>query len=394
MNIIELLRNFKGYICLEINGGFRERFINLCAVRRITVFDVKYDGPSLRIKVPIKMFPLLRDVASKTGVHIKVTRKCGLPFFIAENADRAGLLAGCIFFVLFVTVMNCFVWCIDAAGSEKYSSEQIANAAFDCGFRYGACRFFLNEGEIARNIYKSFVGELSWVTLNVRGSRASVEVRDTVIPSEKKAEDKEPCNIFADFDGVIMSDETLAGVRCVNKGSAVKKGDLLISGVVENENLSAALYKAKGNFTALHRTAEEFKIEKNHSLNKIEKFSRGYILNLFGLDIPVFKPKSDENSLSFNVEFYPFFKNVRLPFGISLVYSAEYKEDYAGTDESLLIAAEGYSAMCYDKYVNTKILNSDIKIFDNESEIIVSGEYECIDFIGESRPIIIENNES
>ncbi len=394
MKFIELLRNIKGYIIFEAQGGFTERLINLCAVNHIAVFDVIYKDSSLRAKITFKQFSRLRPLARKTGVKIKTVKKCGLPFYLSEHSDRVGLIAGAIFAIIFMLIMNCFLWCIDASGSEKYSSSQIIEAAEKAGVRHGIFIFGFDEDKAAREIYKLFDNELSWVTVNIKGSRASIEVRDTDKTGETQTDDKEPCNIVADFDGVILSDETYSGIKSISKGNAVKKGDLLISGVMDNMDLSVTYYKAKGKFTALRANSEEVSEKYDDKIMKYTECNKYYKLYLFGLKIPLgfYDDKADEDI--FKMSFYLQYAGETLPFGIECVFKAKYESCAAEKERAHILAADRYSSLCFDKYKNTKLLKSDIKLISDNSGVKITGEHQCIDFIGESQPIITENIET
>ena len=394
MKLINLVRNIRGYVLFEVCGGFKERFINLCAGNNINIYDVKYNGFLLNAKIPLNKFSELRKIVNKAGVQIKVKKKCGMPFFLIENRKRMGLMAGAAYYILFVITMNCFIWCIDISGSMKYSTEQIYDAAISAGARFGKCRFFLDEGEIARNIYKQFKDELSWATVNVKGSRLSVEVRDTVIPSEKEPEDKSPCNIVADFDGVIVSDETYSGVKCMSKGSAVKAGDLLISGVVENEDLSASYYKADGRFTALHRISQGYSVDFSEVKSKILSAKRYLFTDIFGIKFPLFFKNPDEISTEFNSHLYLTIRSVILPFNIRIRSYAKTEECLLTEKQAYIMAADLFSEKTYYKLRNSKVTASDVKIKNEKNLIIIESEHDCIDFIGKSKPIITENIKS
>ncbi len=394
MKFIELLRNIKGYVIFEAQGGFTERFINLCAGNHIAVFDVIYKDSSLRAKITLKQFSRLRAPARKTGVRIKTVKKCGLPFYLSEHSDRVGLIAGAILSLAFMLIMNCFLWCIDASGSTSFSEEQIIEAAEKAGVRSGVFIYSFDEDKAAREIYKLFDNKLSWVTVNIKGSRASIEVRDTEKPREAETENQEPCNIVADFDGVILSDETYSGIKSISKGSAVKKGDLLISGVMDNMDLSVTYYKAKGKFTALRDNSEELSVKYNTKIMRYTEYKKYYKLYLFGLKIPFGFYDSDGEDNTFKVRFYPEYAGERLPFGTECIFKAEYESSTAEKEKAYILAADRYSSLCFDKYKNSKLLKSDIKLISNNLGVKITGEHQCIDFIGESQPIITENIET
>lgn len=393
MKLIELFRRLKGYVTFEAVGGFSERFINLCTQKRIGIFDVRYINSHVEAKISPKSFNKLRPIVRKTGVRLNVINKSGLPFAISRNKHRVGLMGGVIFYCAFMLIMNRFLWCINSSGSEKYSGEQIMQAAYEVGVRPGVFLPFFDEKKAAREIYKYFDGKIAWVSVNVKGSMASIEVKDT--QAEQEIEDENPCNIIADFDGVILSDETLSGIKNISKGNAVKKGDLLISGVIENEDSSTVYYKAKGLFTATHKSFSNANTAFNEKhLAYCE--SKSYIrIELFGLSIPLyFSANHDNSSDLFCCTFYAEAFGVRLPFSYTRVVSARHEKDVIKKENAFIYTCCEYDKDCYEKYKNTNILSYDLNIDSNSSEVKISGEYDCIDFIGAEQPILTEKTQS
>ncbi len=392
--LVKLLRLIRGYVIFTAKGGFSERFINLCAFRRIDIWDVSCSENSIRGKIGLRNFGKLRDVARKTGVKIKIDRKRGLPFYLKTHSDRVGLLIGIGFFIAFSLIMNRFVWCINAADGEKFSREQIIEAAEKVGLKYGVYIPSFDEEKAAREIYKAFGGELSYVKVNIKGSLAAIEYRDS--REKLEIEEKgEPSNIVADFDGVIVSDETYQGAKNLSKGNAVRKGDILISGVVEGVDLKPLYYEAKGKFTALHGSQSEYEMKLSEKVTRFCEVREQIKLILFGLEIPLnFISYPAENVRVYSDRRLLEYSGYVLPFGIEKKTVAFYEEETTDKETALKLACMNYSNLVYDKYKNSNIVSDNVKIKSEKNRVVISGEYECIDFIGESKPIIIENSEN
>jgi similar to stage IV sporulation protein len=375
-------------------GGFSERFINLAASRRIDLWDVICIDNSIKGKIAAKKFYKLRSVARKTGVKIKIIRKRGLPFYIRTHNDRIGLIIGGIFFIAFAAIMNRFVWCISAVDSEKFSAQEIIEVAENIGLRHGVYVPGFDEEKAAREIYKAFGGELAYVKVNIKGSLAVIEFRDSRQKLEIQ-EKGEPSNIMADFDGVIVSDETYQGVKNISRGNAVKTGDVLISGVVEGIDAKPLYYEAKGKFTALHNTYSEFQVKKNMNVLSFENKKDYYSLIIFGFKIPLgFSSYTAENSRVYTYQRCAQYDGLCLPFAIEKKTVAEIIEKEIISENALSLACMNFSEMVYDKYKNTHIVSDNLTINNYDDSIRISAEYQCIDFIGESKPIIIENAEN
>ena len=391
---VRLLRLIRGYVVFIAMGGFSERFINLTAGRRIDIWDVTCFDGAIKGKISVKNFHKLRAVARKTGVKIKINRRRGLPFYLKAHSDRVGLIIGAVFFIAFAVIMNRFVWCISAADSEKFSAQEIIEVAENIGLRYGVYVPTFDEEKAARELYKAFDGQLSYVKVNIKGSLAVIEFRD----SKKKLEIHEKgevSNIVADFDGVIVSDETYQGAKNISKGNAVRKGDVLISGVVEGVDAKPLYYEAKGKFTALHQSTAETKVAKKTLVKCFADEKSYYSLVVFGMKISLgFAVYPAENSKVSTYRKYAEYDGYQLPFGIEKKTVVTEAERQILADEAYILACINFSELVYDKYKNTNIVSRDIKINNNDSAVVITAEYQCIDFIGKSVPIIIENSEN
>ena len=392
--VVRLFRLLRGYVCFVAQGGFSERFINLCAFRRIDIWDVKWEKNELRGKIAASSFHKLRYVARKTGVRVKIEEKSGLPFYIKAHSNRVGLIVGAVFFIAFCGIMNSFVWCISVDDSEKFSREQIVEAGKIAGLNYGVRVSSFDEEKAAREIYKAFDGELSYVKVNIKGSLAAIQFRD----SKKKLtiEDKgEPSNIVADFDGVIVSDEVYQGVKNISKGNAVRKGDVLISGVVEGIDSKPLFYEAKGKFTALRDSQCQVTVDANKKVKKIENEKNFYSLIVFGLRIPLsFNMYPADNQREYINRKYFAYDGYILPFALEKKTLISFSDIAVTPDDANKIACIKYSESVYDKYKNSNILSENVRITSKNSRAVITGEYRTIDFIGESKPIIIENTEN
>ena len=64
------------------------------------------------------------------------------------------------------------------------------------------------------------IPELLWITVNVSGCRAYVEVRERVEAPEP-VDEREPTNVVARRDGLILDIQAMDGVRCVLPGTSV-----------------------------------------------------------------------------------------------------------------------------------------------------------------------------
>ncbi len=385
MKLVDIIRFIKGYVNFTAEGGFPERFINLCNVHGIRLWNLEPGISHINASISAANFFKLRKTVKNSGVKIKITEKRGLPFLIKKHRSRMLLPSGLIFFLLFIFIMNQFVWIIEVTGTEALSHEEILQTAEQYGLYQGVFAPTFDEASVSRSCVNHFGDKIVWMAINIKGSKAVIEVRDFKDEQEDTTYG-DPCNIVADFEGKILSIETYNGDREVTAGNGVKVGDLLISGVIENRDMSCDYLEARGKITALHSV--DFTRSYNKSVasaNEIDATDKNYRLKFLWADIPLYIPQKDSPD-SFGFSEYMTYKDVKLPFGIenevriACTSSAEAKTDY-------LYALDSYISDFYYSFRNTNILDVKFSVTDKNNEYIISAQSDCIDFIGEKKEI-------
>lgn len=384
-----MLRLLSGYVRFSAGGGFGERFVNLCDFCDIKVRRLQKNGNSIEGFVAAKDYRKLRTVAKKSGMTLVCLSKHGLPFFAFRNRERVGLLVGAVFFCVFMAVMSLFVWSVDVTGSEELSREEVLLAAAELGLGEGAFRPKTDVRFVADSLVTKFNGRLQWAAVNIIGSRAVIELRDYTPKAEEKVF-SDPCNIVADFDGLLLSLEVYNGTKANTEGNGVKKGDLLISGVVENRDLSSSFREARGKITALHSAALSFSANGEVETRAYKEESHVYSFRCFWLKIPLGFLKGGENFEEFEEEEKLFLSSTPLPLSIIKTTRLYYETLKTADGCELERALDGYAVTAFEKFKNTRVLSSEISVSRKENNVTVSGENDCIDFIGKKQPIQIE----
>ncbi len=377
---------FDGYVIFDAVGGFSERFLNLCRMRGIDIRNVKVSTGRIRGQVNRKKLKSVEKIAESSGAKIEIAERRGFPSLLQRKKHRLALVVGVAVVLCAMLLMNNFVWCIECVGSERYSPEQIIAVAQQSGLNFGTFIPAFDETQAARNIVTAFGGTLQWGAINIKGSMAVIEVRDFTDELEPYSGD-EPCNIVADADGVILSLEAQRGVPVALKGSAVSKGDVLISGAVEKTDMSVYFTHAKGNVTAItQRSISEAVSDKKRQV--YTDCHSYYVLELFSLRIPLGFYKSDNPYHTFEEETFCSMKGTRLPFSVTKVTVTELAR---GDTESLTETLSRYCEKEYTEFANSHILSCEVSFKGSGSALTIEGEYSCIDFIGKKQAIIIEN---
>ena len=384
MKLINILRYIKGYVKFTVSGGFRERFINLCNTDGIRIWNVVPEIGQIHACVSIKNFRKLRKIVKSSGVKLKITEKKGLSLFLKKHRHRSVLMVGVFFIISFYIIMNRFIWFIEVNGTHTVSHEEIISVISNYGVKIGAYAPDIDSISAGRYAINYFDGRLLWMSVNIKGSKAVIEVRDYV-DNHKDTTYGEPCNIVADFDGTILSIETINGDKAASQGSAVKSGDLLISGVIENRDMSASYLEARGKITAHHNQQFTRIYSKKTATYKIMNVNKYTKLGIIGLIIPL--DFNNKDTVFSYTEFLTL-QGTRLPFGI--IYETNAKEYETEEAFSLLHAVDAYILDFYRTFPNTNILENKMTVKASSKAYKISSDMSCIDFMGVKSEILVE----
>lgn len=86
----KIFRCLSGSVTILVRGNQLERFLNLCRSRNISMEHIRRKEGQITARIKIRDFFRLRPVRNKTGVHIQVTEKQGMPFFFYEGQKKEG----------------------------------------------------------------------------------------------------------------------------------------------------------------------------------------------------------------------------------------------------------------------------------------------------------------
>ncbi|MGB4648964.1 MAG: sporulation protein YqfD, partial [Acetivibrionales bacterium] len=107
----------RGYVIIIVEGFFIEKFINICARRRILLWNVRIQKEHrVTARMSISGFRLIRPVARKTGCRVRLLKKTGLPFVFNKYRRRKAFFAGAVLFFILLNVLASFIWSIEISG--------------------------------------------------------------------------------------------------------------------------------------------------------------------------------------------------------------------------------------------------------------------------------------
>ncbi len=242
------LLGLAGTVTLKITGACPEDCLTCLALQNIRFRQFrKIDELTICLTVSDLDISRVRKCAKKTMCNVETMDVSGVIPLVRAMGIRVIYPVVLLGILLFVFWIQTHILFFSVSGNEFVPTEKILWALENNGIQFGTA-----EDEIDLNTVKNQIlaelPELGWITVNTEGGMAEVIVRER---AEKPVISKSsvPANIVAKKSGLITDFEVTGGTAQVQKGSIVKEGDLLISGVT-NLDKTLLLTRAEGEIYA------------------------------------------------------------------------------------------------------------------------------------------------
>ncbi len=234
MSFTDILAFLKGSVTIEAEGLFLERFLNICMRRGIFLSDVKRKSPEkLTAKIGIGGFREIRPIAKKTRTRVRIRSREGMPFLINRYKKRRIAIVGVALFLGILWYLSSHIMGIDIIGNERLSSAEIEKELKNFGLYRGTPTSKIDR-RLLQNQMMTRLDDLAWIGINIKGSRAYIEVKER-LDTVRSFDEDVPCNIIAARDGRILGLEVRSGQTVVKLNDMVEQGDLLVSGAMDSK---------------------------------------------------------------------------------------------------------------------------------------------------------------
>jgi len=268
----------KGFVRVKLYKGDAEQFLNEAVKQRVELWDLSFDREGkliFYVSIPdyFRLRPLLRAVRGRS----RVLERHGLPFQMARLARRKTFAAGMLGFVVALYLMSTLVWDVEAEGTATISEEQILAAARAEGVRPFQWSFRLGETtELADRIARR-LPNATWVGIEKQGTKLGITVIESSRPEQTKLQG--PRDLVASADAVVTRIVAESGRPKVARNDRVRKGDVLISGIVgEGERTQAVISKGEVRGLVWYEFKIESPLEREVKAYTGEEITRKYWL--------------------------------------------------------------------------------------------------------------------
>lgn len=242
--MLKLFYFFRGYLWIRVSGDGASRFINLCGIRHMMLWNIKQDGESYTMCISLKSFFEMKDIVRKTSTRVVILKRIGLPFLMSGVKKRWFfpaflLIVGILFFL-----SQFLLWNIHIQGNQELPEESVMLFLEEHEIKKGMLLKDVDTELLEKEMRKTFQ-EITWISVYLDGNSLTLDIKenDKPIHDEETAEgklhkegfleEKTGMDICANKTGTIISIITREGTPMVQVGDEVSVGDVLIRGNVE-----------------------------------------------------------------------------------------------------------------------------------------------------------------
>ena len=385
-----------GSICFQAQGGFPERFLNLCHVKGVKLYHLTEKNGALFAATSLSSFRKIRLCASRSGMRVRITEKRGLPFIYARFAKRTGLFVGIALagFLLFFYARS--VWLIEVSGNERISVQQVKAVLAKNGVREGTLKKDIDYDRISFELYDA-LGDIAWLNVGIDGSRLCVDLRERV-QRPANEDNKEYANVVAAKAGVIDTLRVYEGEGVVLEGDGVIEGQLLVSGVVYHEQSKKNTFHcSRAEIFAYTKETVHFTIPKVYRKTAFTGRSRQYaVLQLFRLKLPLYLFSAQYREQEVSELKQPLFvRGKELPIALYHYELREQKSERCKADRKTAAVFARTKRKAYESKLKkgTKILSCKEKVTEKADCFVFEYHYNFYENIAKTAPIAIENKQ-
>lgn len=408
MLLFRILNFFAGYKDIVCSPETATSVVNFIVKNDLDYWNMRRSrSGELRFSMLNSEFRRLRSLCGDIAESgIRVEKNNGLPHIIYCYRKRIGIPVGIILFIFLVRLSTMYIWEVSVSGNEKISDAEVIDSleALGCSIGtyipsvdfYNICHEFILANE-----------DVSWISVNMVGTTAKVEIIER--RAKESIEDDgngTPTNIIAARDGIIVRTETASGKTAVKAGENVKKGQLLVSGVVEigrDDDGRFVLVRSRGRIYA----QTERSLEVTVPLKSVKKIFSGTknlykYLNFFGKNIKLKENSSilpDDCDIIEDKRRLILFEGGKITGGIALPVSVVtgYYEEYTESEvtltpeealaEAKIEMAELFTAELGDAEILSRNETYELCSGEDGDELVLVWNLVCVENIAEEVPI-------
>jgi len=340
---------------VEIKTADPEKTLSDLVREKIEFKHSEKTDDGVTVIMPNVYYPLLK----RLGLTASVV-PIGLLGFISRKKYRTGLIIGAVIGIFLIYLSTFYVWSVTIEGEGCVPEKEVLETFERHGFKVGVKKSRIDVNEIAQ-LFLADRDEFSFCTINISGAVAHVELHLRV-PTRYTEATHDPYNLISDADGVIVRLEVENGIAAVGLGESVHKGQLLVSGIMENTtNTAFRLVRAEGRVWARVNKTLTFSVPLEYTEKKYVDEKEVSVLRILGHRIgPRRLPKSGDYDIITSTE-VPVIFGYSLPFEKEKILYAFWVEKAVTLteNEALIKAHDLYRKRALTEFEGATVLGED-----------------------------------
>ncbi len=361
---------FNNRYVVKIEGKNPHRFLLQLIKMKMSFFSVKEEKNFLIVEVDDENYQRLIDM--KTIYDMSLLR-------IKGPKNIQNICWKMRYFFLFLALGLILLWFLTNIIFEVeviHTKKEIRELLYQELREYNIspfhfCVSFERKEEIRNEILKKHKDTLEWIEIERIGTKYEVRVEERKLNPPK--EELSPRDIVAKKDGLITKIEASTGEIVAKKNQYVRKGDILVTGVIKNKEDPKAYVPATGNVYAetWYKVTVSLPLHY-HEEKKTGKTKKLLQINFLGKNISLldFNPFKDKNTLVTSL-----IKHTFLPLSLNWVKEEELEvTDISYSKEDAIAKAKELAEekVLSSLDVNARLLSQkELKITEEDSKIII-----------------------
>ena len=222
----------KTSIKISITGEQVERFFNLCSHHSINLYNIhKFENNYYASMDPACFFSL-KALAKKTNIKIKLVSKEGILFLISNIKKQCFFIVFPFVCFLALLLSSCFLWNVQINGNQSITQDMLRDYLQINGIHYGMLLKEIPLNQLKTDIRNEYP-QINWVSIYLEGTTLQIDIKENDSTIYKTKTNNVRKDIIAPESGIIETMLVRTGTPCVSIGEEVKKGDVLIMGMID-----------------------------------------------------------------------------------------------------------------------------------------------------------------
>ena len=381
---------FCGWTRLTAEGKYASDILDLCMRYGMVYRHWRSDPKTDQVFFEMTSYTaaLFGRRCCEEGICVSFLRRGGLPHLIRQYRHRVGIFLGIVLGGAILLASSRVLWDIRISGNERMTVGQVRAELASSGFHVGIPLSELDVNSMALQIQLDSE-QLSWVSINMSGTVAYVEIRERIATPENKP--LQPANLVARCEGIIEGVEAYTGNPVVRIGQAVRAGELLVSGVYDSRAVGWRVTRAAGRVLA--RTEHAFSVEIPLVYEKKEYVGAPICqktLIFFEKEIKLFKNSSILGASCDKINYVDTFaagNGVSLPISVRteryLCY--EYRPDTRDHARAEALAYYELECRIAETLSDAMLLRKNITVTVTDDAYLLNCTVQCLEDIAEVR---------